>query len=168
MPDRLWLGRTTFTACAILTVFALLWIASGYPPRARYIPEIVAIFALICLSAQLVIEIVAAFSHRSALSRSAVGRPSEAAEEPEETGTLRLELTAYFWLIVLLVGLFLFGFLVSIPVYTLLYLHFQARVSWFRAALYGSGAWVFTYVLFVRLFEIRLYYGLLFESWMDF
>ena len=63
---------------------------------------------------------------------------------------------------------FLVGFLVSIPLYTLLYLRFQAKISWLAAVLYGAGAWAFTYFLFVRLFEIRLYYGMLFESWMDF
>lgn len=167
MPDRLWLGRTIFTAGAIVAVAALLWLASGYPPRARYIPEVVAIFAIICLSLQLAIELVSAFRQRGAQAVPAEGPPSLEGKA-EAGGTVRLELTAYFWLLVLLAGLFLVGFLVSIPVYTLLYLRFQARIGWLGAALYGIGAWAFTYFLFVRLFEIRLYYGLLFESWMDF
>jgi len=166
MADRFWLGRTTFTACAILFVGTLLRIASGYPPRARYIPEIVAVFALVCLSAQLVIEFVVAFTRRGA--RAAEGPLSDEGEAAEADGSVRLELIAYFWLAVLLFGLFLFGFLVSIPLYTLLYLRFQAEISWLRAFLYGVGTWAFTYFLFVRLFEIRLYYGMLFESWMDF
>jgi len=165
MADRLWLGRTIFTACAILTVGALLWLASGYPPRARYIPEIVAIFALVCLSVQLIVEIVTGVRQRT--TPLAEGPPAEEAEAAQAGSSLRLELIAYFWLAVMLVGLFLFGFLVSIPVYILLYLRFQAQISWIAAFLYGFGTWAFTYFLFVRLFEIRLYYGVLFESWMD-
>lgn len=166
MADRLWLGRTIFTACAILIVGALLWLASGYPPRARYIPEIVAIFALVCLSIQLVIEIVTGLRQRT--TPLPEGPPAEEAEAVQAGGSVRLELIAYFWLAGMLLGLFLVGFLVSIPLYVLLYLRFQAKIGWLGAFLYGFGTWAFTYFLFVRLFEIRLYYGILFESWMDF
>jgi hypothetical protein len=79
----------------------------------------------------------------------------------------RLELITYFWLGALLAGLLLFGFLISIPLYILFYLRFQAQVTWFKSALYGVASWAFVYLLFVRLFEIRLYEGLLIEPFLD-
>lgn len=167
MLDRLWLGRILFSLCTILFVGTLLWLSTDYPPRARYIPQMVAVFALVCLSLQLLIDIYSSFSQYRRSSEAA-GVPEERkARVQGEVPSPRRELGAYVWLLFLLLGLVLLGFLIFIPIYVLLYLRFQAHTSWLGAGAYGLGTWAFTYFLFVRLFEIRLYSGLLLEPFLE-
>jgi hypothetical protein len=163
--------RGIFTLCATLFVVLILWISTGYPPRARYVPQVVGIVGLICLLFQLVLDffpgLVGYFRRvekEDGLERDDVLVEQASADGPES----RLEWIAYAWLLVLLAGLVLVGFLIFIPIYVLFYLRFQAQLSWIRSMIYGIGTWLFVYLLFVYLFEIRLYPGLLIEPFLDF
>jgi hypothetical protein len=94
----------------------------------------------------------------------------EQVREARSSGDIesRLEVIAFCWLAFLLVGLVLLGFLVFIPIYILCYLRFQAERTWFNSVLYAAATWLFVDLLFVRLFEIRLYAGVLLERFFDF
>lgn len=162
--------RAVFTLGAFLFVAILLWISADYPPRARYVPQVVAVFALVCLGMQLALD---AFPVLEELYRRVEKQDVFSVDEGVRAARsgngaeLGLELIAYFWLFILLGGLLLFGFLLAIPTYIALYLRFQARLSWLRSAIYGAGTWLFVYGLFVRLFEIPLYSGLLINWLLD-
>lgn len=160
-----------FTLLALLFVSVIFWISSAYPPRARQVPEIVALFSMICLLIQLILDI----SPRLAASYSRMEKKGlftvdeEVLEARMRDGSeSRLELVAYLWLASLLAGLLLLGFLIFIPLYILFYLRYQAALSWLKSATFALGTWSFVYLLFVRLFEIRLYPGILLESFFDF
>lgn len=162
--------RAVFALGAFLFVALLLWISADYPPRARYVPQVVAVFALVCLGMQLALD---AFPLLEELYRKVEKEDVFSVEEGVRAARrgdgaeLGLELIAYLWLSVLLGGLLLFGFLLSVPAYIALYLRFQARLSWLKSAIYGAGTWLFVYGLFVRLFEIPLYSGLLINWLLD-
>lgn len=133
-------------------------------------PQVVAIFSLACLLLQLALDSLPRLSelYRKVEKEDVFNHEKAHADQPTDTGAeMRLELVAYFWLLVLLGGLLLFGFLVTIPLYVLFYLRFQAQINWLKSALYGFGTWMFAYLLFVRLFEIRLYPGILIQTFMD-
>ncbi len=90
-------------------------------------------------------------------------RQARSTDQPESW----LEVVAFCWLGFLLVGLVVLGFLVFIPIYILCYLHFQAAYTWLRSAIYAAATWLFVDLLFVRLFEIRLYPGMILERLFD-
>jgi hypothetical protein len=163
-------GRTVFTSAALLFVALLLWISAGYPPRARQVPDVVGWFALICLIIQLVLDSVPRLTAREGVLRldevlSVEDQVREARATEKAQG--RLEIMAFCWLAFLLAGLVLLGFLVFIPIYILCYLRFQAAHTWLRATIYAGATWLFVYLLFVRLFEIRLYPGMILERFLD-
>lgn len=161
-------GRTLFTFVALLFVALLLWLSSSYPPRARQVPEVVGWFSFICLIIQLVLDsspkLAAQQHHLHAFSVDEQVREARSSGDIES----RLEVIAFCWLAFLLVGLVLLGFLVFIPIYILCYLRFQAERTWFESAIYAAATWLFVDLLFVRLFEIRLYSGMILERFFDF
>ena len=53
------------------------------------------------------------------------------------------------------------------PIIVLFYLRCQAQLNWLKSALYGGGTGIFVYILFVRLFQIRLYPGILIQAFLD-
>ena len=169
-----WLRFTTrglFTLLALLFVVLILWISAAYPPRARQVPEIVALFSLICLLIQFVLDVSPRLgaSYSRAEKKGFFTVDEDLLETQTSDGvTPRLELNAHLWLASLLAGLLLLGFLIFIPFYILLYLRYQASLGWFKSAVCGLGTWLFVYLLFVRLFEIRLYPGMLLESLFEF
>jgi hypothetical protein len=148
----------------------MLWLASAFPPRARQVPETVAIFSLICLLIQLVLDSSPRLaSYYARVEKRGFFSVDEQVQEARsgDATEFRLELVAYCWLAFLLTGLLLFGFLIWIPFYILLYLRIQATLSWLKSLIYAIGTLLFVYLLFVRLFEIRLYPGILLESFLD-
>jgi len=163
-------GRTVFTFAALLFVALLLWISSGYPPRARQVPDVIGWFTLICLITQLVLDSAPQLTAKLGVLRSdqfySVDKQVREARSTEQAQG-RLEVIAFCWLLFLLAGLVLLGFLVFIPIYILCYLHYQAAHTWLKAAIYAGATWLFVYLLFVRLFEIRLYAGILLERFLD-
>lgn len=164
-------SRGIFTLSAVIFVALLLWLARGYPPRARQVPEAVALFSLLCLLIQFGLDAfprLGGFYGR--MEKKGVFDVDEEVKQARAGGgtELRLELIAFLWLAFLLAGLLLLGFLLFIPLYILFYLRFQAQLTWLKSGAYAVGTWVFVYLLFVRLFEIRLYAGLILETFFDF
>lgn len=163
-------SRALFTLGGFLFVALLLWLSSGYPPRARYVPQVVAIFSLFCLALQFALD---AFPRLESLYGTIEQADVFSIDEGVKAARLgddsdrRLEFVAYFWLLGLLGGLFVLGFLISIPLYIAFYLRFQAGLSWPRSTIYGALTWLFVYLLFVRLFEIPLYSGMLLDWLLD-
>ena len=109
-----------FTLSAIIFVVLILYASTGYPPRARYVPQVIGIFSLMCLTIQLVLDCFPALGNRyreveevNVFDLNIYGE-----EAPGVGGTrLQLEINAFSWLVALLAGLLLFGFIISIPFY---------------------------------------------------
>ena len=163
-------ARSVFTFLALLIVALLLYVSTGYPPRARYVPQVIAVFALLCLLLQLILDSFPKLSkvykkveREDVFQLDETDSERKAASRPE----LTLEVTTYMWLAALLAGLYVLGFLVTIPLYVLFYLRFQAQLTWVRSALYGIGTFLFIYLLFSVLFGVYLYPGILIDTFTD-
>lgn len=128
------------------------------------------LFSLACLVIQFLLD---SFPRLGALYGSMKTQGFFSADEQAKkarTGDgseFKLELITYSWLAFLLAGLLLLGFLVFIPVYILLYLRLLAKLTWTQSVAFAAGTWLFVYFLFVRLFEIRLYAGILLSALFD-
>ena len=72
------------------------------------------------------------------------------------------ELAGPGWLALLLVLIWLGGFLVGVPAFMLLYLVIAARRRLAQALMIAAGALGFVYVVFIWALDYRLYPGLVF------
>lgn len=68
----------------------------------------------------------------------------------------KLWASAIGWMMLFFAGLYAFGLLVILPVFTVLYLRFVAKVSWLVCLLYVLGTAGVIYVLFVLVLRLPL------------
>ena len=75
-------------------------------------------------------------------------------------GNLKGELFGFVWLLGLVLFVLFFGFHISIPVFMLIYLRVH-NASWISTISLAVIMEAFVYFVFVRLFEVELYNGLI-------
>lgn len=66
------------------------------------------------------------------------------------------------WIAVFYVCIFLFGFLIAIPIFTILYMRLQ-RERWVLSVACAAGLWLTIYLSFSVIAKIALYEGLIFR-----
>ncbi|MEX0603508.1 MAG: tripartite tricarboxylate transporter TctB family protein [Marinobacter sp.] len=86
--------------------------------------------------------------------------PGRSADEPETISVVK-ELKGFGWLGILLLALYLVGFLISTPLYVFAFLRLSGRLSLVTSSTIAVGATVFVYVVFVQLLEYKLFPGVL-------
>ena len=87
--------------------------------------------------------------------------------EQTDTGDLQVDMSmgmgvvtrrasGYFgWLLGLFFGIIIFGFFISIPLFTLLYLRFQAKEGWLLSSGFSLGAFLFCVSLFHNILHVH-------------
>jgi len=142
--NRTWADRLTSLALVVL-IALYLWQASRYNANARLVPYIVGVAALVIA----VLALLAPFA-RHLIGRSARQDPAE----PEDFGadgstTYRARLALIVgWTVLLAICVIAAGFVVTIPIFTLLLFVLCERrlslVAVFLSAALTGLAWVFT------------------------
>lgn len=176
----------TFVMLAIFTT--MVGIATTYPPGARFMTFVVGIPAIGLCLVQLALDLYRRRAHEPADGRSefekaqdeasrAAGRqiqfemPSENAMftegdlDPKER--VRRELIAWGYFLGLIASILLFGFRVTIPVFLIAFLRFQAGASWRSALIYGGTGALAMYVLFEKVLRVTLHAGFVTEFIME-
>ena len=92
---------------------------------------------------------------------------TEEQKEEKETKKRGWERSKGFFLIILWIGvfyasIFLFGFLIAIPVFTILYMRLQ-RERWVLSLACAAGLWLTIYLAFSVIAKIALYEGMVFR-----
>jgi hypothetical protein len=185
------LSRSAMTLVMLVLFVTLVWIASGYPANARFMPFVVGIPAIgLCL-----LQLVLDTRERRRVAESAV-QPSLFAEkeadisrlagrkvdfevahealpvvqtEPEFSAkeTARRELTLWGWFLGFVGSILLFGFWITIPIFLVSFLRLQARASWRMALLLGIGATAVLYFAFETVFRIEVHPGFITSYWQS-
>ncbi|MPZ40927.1 MAG: hypothetical protein GEU95_23330 [Rhizobiales bacterium] len=165
----------------MLAIFAaMVGVASTYPPEARFMPFIVGIPAIGLCLLQLAIDLyrrrvptggdgddalkeaedrVARISGR----RLQFDMPSEntmfteTAHDARET--MRRETIVWGYFLGLVAGILLFGFHVTVPIFLIAFLRFQAKASWRSALIYGGLGAIVMYLLFEKVLRVVLHGG---------
>ena len=167
----------------MLTIFVVLvFVASGYPANARFMPFVVGLPAIGLCLLQLVLDlrerrrVAVATDHRSTFEKAeeTVSRMAgrqvefEIAHEPPavaavdaapEGETMRRELVIWGYFLGFIGGILLFGFWVAIPVFLVGFLRFQAKASWRTALIFGLGASLAFFLIFERGLRVSLHPG---------
>lgn len=146
-------GRLWFTVLMLAIFVAMVALAWGYPPNARFMPLVIGIPGIVLCLGQLVLD----------------ARPErgEAPEEQQGAPLPRRELAMFGSFFGLVAGVVLFGFWLTIPAFVFLFLVLHERERlWFALLLAAAGTAAF-YLVFERMMSIGVHEGLLTRALLD-
>ena len=182
--------KNPMTITMLVIFVVMVGIASTYPAGARFMPFVVGIPAIILCLLQLVLDMRAARETPEAKDRRnefeiaqermsrMTGRNMnfEAAHMAPEftvsenpTGIRESrEWLIWGYLVALVAGILFFGYTVSIPVFILIFLRWEAKCSWLKAALYAGIGSSILLLTFIYVLKFQLHQGFITERVMDF
>ncbi len=170
--------RAIFTLVLLGFVTLIFFMTLGLGPVARLVPLRVAIVTLALIVVQLVLDILPRHAERIYVTEQP--HPSEArqirgvVESPirsnshQSTGrlpTLKRELGVFLWMLMLPAAIYLFGFLVAVPLYTFFFLKVRSRKAYPLSIMAAAGLFCLLYGIFDILLGIPLEIGL-FWRWL--
>jgi hypothetical protein len=148
--------RPTGTAYFLMVIFIMVLVFLIYSLtyegfRTKFMPVFVSAMTLVLTVVALIQEF-----------RGAAKTVSEQeAGGPKKTDVaLSKYLQALGWIVLLVVGVYVLGFYISIPLWMFFYLWKQGH-RWWAALLQGAGGALIVYLVFVLLLEIHFYPGLI-------
>ena len=156
-----------FVMLAIFGVLVL--VALHYSAQARFMPLVAGIPAIGLLLLQIVIDIrnarTAKTEPTSAPPATTPGMPIQTTLTPQET--VRREIVLWTYFLALIGGILLFGFWITIPIFLVSFLRFEAKCSWAVTLGLGLGATVILYLAFVKGLTVQLHNGFVVDHIMD-
>ena len=167
----------------MLAIFiVMVGIASQYPPDARFMPFVAGIPAIALCLLQLYLDFrrsrpVAAARGKSETARErlsritggriefdiARGRLSTARSMPHPSEAVRRELALWGYFLGLIGGVLLFGFMVTIPVFVVVFLRQWAKTSWAFALGLTTATSVVLYLVFIQGLKVGPHPGFVTE-----
>jgi hypothetical protein len=148
-------GKFVMTVVMLSIFVVMVGIASQYPPDARFMPFVAGIPAIALCLLQLALDF--RDSHRVKAPTPAAGGGS----------TLRREIILWSYFIGVIGGVLLFGFLLTIPVFVVVFLRHWARASWRFALGLTAAASVILYLVFVQGLGVALHPGFVTEHVLE-
>jgi hypothetical protein len=165
----------------MLVIFAaMVGVASTYPPEARFMPFVIGIPAIALCLLQLGIDLyrrrVPEGGDGDAALKEAEERvarisghqvqfemPSENAlfteTAQDERERVRREFIVWGYFLGLVAGVLLLGFHVTVPIFLIAFLRFQAQASWRSAIASGVAGAIVMFVLFEKVLRVTLHTG---------
>lgn len=151
----------------------------GYTRKARLIPLVVAIPCVGLSIAQFVLDLGKGRKKGRSIEddlfrdvMEKVGLQEGVKEESKEKEAKKEEKSGLgrakplfkilFWILLFYVSIFLFGFLIAIPLFTILYMHFQ-KERWRVSVACAAGLWLTVYLAFSVIAKISLHEGFVFR-----
>lgn len=172
----------SFMTVVMLGLFiVLVTIASGYPAGARFMPFVVGIPAIILGILQLFIDARERNTKKEVDTRTEAEKAEAAVtavvgkrvdfhishdfmaqmggEEVPEDVLRRREIAMWAYFLGFILSLILFGFWISIPIFLITFIRFQAEKSWLFAISLSLSVSVVLYIIFEKIFRVVLHTG---------
>lgn len=175
-------GPILFSLLMTVVFAVAIVLALGYSYRARLAPLVLAVPGFALAAGRLVIELRLDSAERrkeefgaSPDEKQVVlegagpspaqggGAAAQAAVAGNGLAKTFSEVNVFLWLALLMAMLYLLGFLVTIPLYLLLYLKVRSREGWPLSVIVSLVSWATLYFLFVRVLGMNLYTGVIAE-----
>ncbi len=152
--------RGEFILAFFFLVFfvTVLLISMTYSPKARRLPLLVGIPGVALTAAQVIKEL----SRRRGKTGEAKTAELEDAGTARQKGVDKRLLTMLGWLVLLVAMIWIVGFLITIPVYTILFMK-SLKESWRLSIIFAVAGFAVLYGLFVVALNMELYPGLVFQ-----
>jgi hypothetical protein len=153
-------GRIFFSVFLITVAASAIYLALDWPFKAKLFPLSVSIPLLLLAGAQLV-QLV------------------RGKEEPVESAALDLEfstdvppelarrrvIAGFSWIVGFILGVYLIGFPLTVPVFIFIYLKFESGVGWIYTGVSTALTWLIFYGLFEKLVHLQFEEGAL-QGWL--
>ena len=157
------LGKLILDLLFLTFFVTLIVISMTYSAKARRMPLAVLVPGAVLAA---IVTIKDAFGKRPIPKRREV--VSEDAEDTEPEGAVtehnnKRMFLMFGWMALLVGMIWVVGFLVTIPVYTILFMR-SLKESWRLSIIFGVAGFIVLYFLFVVGLNMELYRGLIFQS----
>ncbi len=158
-------GEFILTLVFLAFFVGLIAISMTYSPNARRMPLTVMIpGALLCV-------VVLVKQVRSMKAPAEEGQEDKPADEKASgagsSAKTRKMFVMFGWMILLVGMIWTVGFLVTIPVYTILFMR-SLKESWRLSLIFGVVGFIVLYYLFVVGLSMELYPGIIYQIWMGY
>jgi len=142
-------GLRILQICAILIFGSVCIVSWSYPPKARWIPLIIATTGLLIALVDFCIP-----AHKD----------EDEKEAPHTAGVLpRRELVVWLWVGVLFLLVVSFGLIIGSAAFLAVFLKYFWKEKWASAILVSMTTGACIYALFNLAFQMQLYQGIFFE-----
>lgn len=149
-----------FTLVMLAILAGMVLVAAQYPADSRFMPWVVGIPAIALCLLQLGLDLRAARKSRR-------GQPQAGGGEADPPGMVRREAAMWAFFLGLAGGVLLFGFLLAVPLFILVFLRTWARASWPLALGLVAAASVILYLVFVEGLNVALHQGFITEHLLE-
>jgi hypothetical protein len=176
-----------FMNFVMLAIFVtMVGVAAGYPPQARFMPFVVGIPAIALCILQIFLDLrnfrtkqtPSAAQQEPASFEGLTGETAQAAAAAQAEasaintagippGMVRREITLWAYFLSLIGGILLFGFWPTIPVFLLIFLHFEAELKWPKAFLVAAIGFTILYLAVAKGLRVELHQGFITSYLID-
>ena len=163
-------SRGRFLFCGLLVTFSVVIVltAFSYFPKARLVPLMVGIPTLVLALLSLIGEAFPKLLRSLDVNPRGFGG-GKLGNEIRLEKKLEMELTRRVliqsvWLIGFFALIYLVGFLISIPVFAILFLRIHGKVGWVETLAIAAITWGFIFAMFETFMKVALFKGVLFGA----
>lgn len=150
-------GRV-LTALVMLGIFTTMTVmALGFPSKARLMPLMVGIPAVLLGLIQLISEYRAAASGAEVKAGNAQAHDAKPEKKEDRKGEIKM----IVWTTIFFIALLCFGFVYASPVLVFAFLHFASKESLKISLISAVSTWLVIYLTFIKWFQIPLFKGLI-------
>lgn len=162
--ERFWKFQQEGSALALALIVCvalfLVW-SYSYPPSVRLVPVLIGWGTLAFAVADFLVRFRGRPPEPKTAGGGATGEPGQERKTPPSR---RVEIIAVAWIGGLAAGIYLFGFLLTSPLYVALSLRLRGKKSWRYAAIATVAVTFGIWLVFSKLMRYELYRGILFEG----
>lgn len=148
----------------IIFAAVFLFISLSYGPiKVKLLPSLSSGFVLVLSAILLGLELSSAKKKGKTEDKHQDSSEEDENEAGESKSSLVSNLISFAWLVGLVAGIYLVGFLFSIPVWIISYLKVRGK-GWLQTFAIAIGTTGMIYVLFIVLLQANLYEGIILKA----
>lgn len=155
MSTKVLMNGRVLTAIAMLGIFLVMTLlALDFPTKARLMPLLIGIPAVLLGLVQLIIE------YRAVALELAEGGKQVDVEKDGKEGK-KDEIQMIMWITVFFITILSLGFIYASPILVFSFLYFGSKESLKIALISSASTWLLMFIVFVEWFKISLFEGLI-------
>ncbi len=155
MSTKVLMNGRVLTAIAMLGIFLVMTLlALDFPTKARLMPLLIGIPAVLLGLVQLIIE------YRAVALELAEGGKQVDVEKDGKEGK-KDEKQMIMWITVFFITILSLGFIYAAPILVFSFLYFGSKESLKIALISSASTWLLMFIIFVEWFKISLFEGLI-------
>lgn len=163
-------ANTIFTCIVIFICILFLYFSRNFPERSRLMPFTVSLLVLFLAFIQILFETVPGFKKMEAgkvhfLNEDVQSNQVKNADHCNNRENKKNHLGLYSiikWNLLVIIGVYLFGFFIALPMFVYLFYLFDGKYQWVRALVITLIFWILVFIFFQVFLNVELFKGIIF------